>query len=122
MFLFLTAGTSAFGQCRPPKYRQGAIFADDDSVFAMSISLSLSSFTVIKTEPAAEGEKDLVASAAVENLSSWRLEPGPGEETFQITYSYAIDNSLRHIDGLQVRWVLPHEVSTQELRQIDVRA
>jgi hypothetical protein len=50
-------------------------------------------------------------SQAVRNLSSWRLEPGPREEAIQITYSYAIDNSLRHMDGMQVHWALPDAVS-----------
>lgn len=56
-------------------------------------------------------------SAAIQNLSSWRLEPGPREETIQITYSYAVDNSLRQIDGMQVEWALPHAVSIRFPRE-----
>jgi hypothetical protein len=55
--------------------------------------------------------ESIAANEAIQNLSSWRLEPGPHDEPIQITYSYAIDNSLRHMDGMQVRWSLPHEVS-----------
>jgi TonB family protein len=51
------------------------------------------------------------ANEAVKNLSSWRLEPGPREEVIHITYSYAIDGSLRHEDGVQVHWDLPNAVS-----------
>ena len=55
--------------------------------------------------------ESISASEAIENLSSWRLGPGPRDEPIQITYSYAIDNSLRRMDGMQVHWALPHEVS-----------
>lgn len=55
--------------------------------------------------------ESISANEAVQNLSSWRLEPGPRDEPIQITYSYAIDNSLRYIDGMQVHWALPNEVS-----------
>ncbi len=55
--------------------------------------------------------ESIPASAAIQNLSSWRLEPAPREETIQITYSYAIDNSLRRMDGMQVQWALPNAVS-----------
>ena len=55
--------------------------------------------------------ESIAANQAVQNLSSWRLEPGPHDEPIQITYSYAIDNSLRHMDGMQVHWALPHDVS-----------
>jgi TonB family protein len=50
-------------------------------------------------------------SAAIQNLASWRLEPGPRDEPLRITYSYAIDNSLRHTDGMQIQWALPNAVS-----------
>jgi hypothetical protein len=55
--------------------------------------------------------ESISASAAVQNLTSWRLEPGPRDESIQITYSYAIDNSLRRMDGMQVQWALPNAVS-----------
>ncbi|MGA3205261.1 MAG: energy transducer TonB [Bryobacteraceae bacterium] len=55
--------------------------------------------------------ESIPASAAIQNLSSWRLEPGPREESLHITYSYAIDNSLRKMDGMQVQWALPNAVS-----------
>lgn len=64
----------------------------------------MSSARVVKAE-------SILASAAIQNLSSWRLEPGPRDEPIQITYSYAIDNSLRHTDGMQVQWNLPNAVS-----------
>jgi hypothetical protein len=55
--------------------------------------------------------ESISASAAVQNLTSWRLEPGPRDESIHITYSYAIDNSLRRMDGMQVQWALPNAVS-----------
>lgn len=54
--------------------------------------------------------ESISANDAVQNLSTWRLEPGPRDEPIQITYAYAIDNSLRRMDGMQVHWALPHEV------------
>jgi len=66
---------------------------------------------VVKTESVPPGAERLLANAAAVNLSSWRLEPGPRQESIQITYSYSIDNSLRHVDGAQVRWALPNEVA-----------
>lgn len=66
---------------------------------------------VVKTEPVADGQKDPLANAAILNLSSWRLEPWPREEPIQITYSYTIDNALRHVDGTQVQWALPNAIS-----------
>lgn len=79
-------------ECRPPQYREGAIFADGDSVL------------LVKAE-------SIPASAAMQNLSSWRLETGPRDESIQITYSYAIGKSLRRMDGMQVQWALPNSVS-----------
>jgi Gram-negative bacterial TonB protein C-terminal len=55
--------------------------------------------------------ESISASAAIQNLASWRLEPGPRDEPIQITYSYAIDDSLRKMDGMQVQWALPNAVS-----------
>jgi TonB family protein len=59
---------------------------------------------VVKAESIAPNE-------AIQNLSSWHLEPGPHDQPIQITYSYAIDNSLRRMDGMQVQWALPNAVS-----------
>jgi hypothetical protein len=59
---------------------------------------------VVKAESIAPNE-------AVHNLSSWRREPGARDEPIQITYSYAIDNSLRPTDRMQVEWALPNSVS-----------
>ncbi len=55
--------------------------------------------------------ESIAATEAVQNLSSWRLEPGPRDYPIQITYSYAIDNSLRHMDGMPVQWALPNAPS-----------
>jgi len=55
--------------------------------------------------------ESIAANEPIQNLSSWRLEPGPRDEAIQITYSYAIDGSLRRIDGVQVHWDLPNAVS-----------
>ena len=55
--------------------------------------------------------ESISASPAIQNLASWRLEPGPRDESIQITYSYAIDDSLRQMDGMQVQWALPIAVS-----------
>jgi TonB family protein len=77
----------------------------------------VSQVRVTKKESAPEGEedvRDLMAAAAVSNLSTWRLEPGPHAEAIQITYSYVIDHSLpRGVSG-QVQWALPNgvEIST----------
>ncbi len=55
--------------------------------------------------------ESIAPSGVIQNLSSWHLEPGPRDEPIQITYSYAIDNSLRHTDGMQVQWALPNAVT-----------
>lgn len=53
----------------------------------------------------------LLSDATSKNLASWRFEPGMVEEIIHITYWYAIDSSLNHVDGVQVRWALPNEVT-----------
>ena len=55
--------------------------------------------------------ESIAANEAIQNLSSWRLEPGPRDQPIKVTYSYAIDSSLRHTDGMQVQWALPNAVS-----------
>ena len=66
---------------------------------------------VVKAESAPEAMKDLLATAAVKNLSSWRLESGPRRETIQITYSYAIDKTVPYPSRWDVKWALPNEVT-----------
>jgi len=66
---------------------------------------------VVKAESAPEAMKDLLATAAVKNLSSWRLEPGPRREMIQITYSYAIDKTVPYPSRWDVKWALPNEVT-----------
>lgn len=51
-----------------------------------------------------------LASAAVQNLSSWRMESGPRQDSIRITYSYVLDTSLPVIHPIQIRWISPNEV------------
>ncbi|HZU26175.1 MAG TPA: energy transducer TonB [Bryobacteraceae bacterium] len=44
---------------------------------------------------------------AVENLSSWQLEPAHRREAIRISYSYAIDNRLSYLKPAEVSWNLP---------------
>ena len=66
---------------------------------------------VVKSESAPRGLESVLAKAAAQNLSQWRLEPGARDEPVQIKYSYEVDRSLRYEDGPQVRWSLPNEIA-----------
>jgi len=70
----------------------------------------VSDVRVMKAESVPEGERDLLANAAVQDLSSWRLEPGRRESAIQITYSYVIDKSLPWNVQTRPRWVPPNEI------------
>jgi hypothetical protein len=65
----------------------------------------------VKTESVPAGGGDLLAHAAVQDLSNWRLEPGPREEAIRITYSYVIDRKLQYDDTSLVDFALPNEVT-----------
>jgi hypothetical protein len=65
----------------------------------------------VKTESVPAVQGDLLAHAAVQDLSSWRLEPGPREEAIRITYSYVIDRKLKYDDTSAVNFALPNEVT-----------
>jgi len=56
-------------------------------------------------------DKDLFVSSCVQNLSSWRLEPGSRRAEIKITYSYVIDKSLGYKGATKVDWDLPNEVT-----------
>lgn len=66
---------------------------------------------VVKAEIHPTGENNPLVNAAVQNLSSWRVEAGPHREAIRVTYSYVIDNSLPDTDPTQVQWALPNEVT-----------
>jgi len=66
---------------------------------------------VAQAESVPGGAKSRLASAAAQTLSSWTFEPGLKTDAIQITFSYSIDNSLRHVDGTQVEWDLPRKVT-----------
>jgi TonB family protein len=70
----------------------------------------VSDVLVMKAESVPEGERDLLANAAVRNLLSWRLAPGHSQGAIQITYSYVIDRGLPWNVQTQPRWVSPNEV------------
>ncbi len=65
----------------------------------------------VKTESVPAGESGLLAHAAVQDLSSWRLEPGPREEAIRITYSYVLDRKLQYDDTSLVDFALPSEIT-----------
>ena len=60
-------------------------------------------------DPGADGNQ--LTSAAVQNLSSWRMEAGSRQDAIRITYSFTLDVSLPTIHPVQVRWASPNEVS-----------
>jgi len=66
---------------------------------------------VAKAESVPEEAKDVLTNAAVQNLSSWRLEPGSRQAAIKITYSYVIDKSLGYKGASKVDWALPNEVT-----------
>jgi hypothetical protein len=66
---------------------------------------------LVKAQSVPEGAAGPLADAAVQNLSSWRLEPGPRAETVRITYSYVIDRSLPWNILTEVRWIPPDEIA-----------
>ncbi|HUA19924.1 MAG TPA: energy transducer TonB [Bryobacteraceae bacterium] len=68
---------------------------------------------VVKTESIGSGRKDHLANAVLQNLSTWRLEPGAREDPIQITYSFAIDNSLPFKGQTEVQWYLPNKVEVR---------
>jgi len=54
--------------------------------------------------------KDRLVRAALENLQAWWFEPAATEDTFRITFKYAIDSTvLRGKVDMHVEW--PHEVT-----------
>jgi len=65
---------------------------------------------VVKTEATPRDGENLLANAAVRNLSTWRAEPGSRQEALQITYSYVIDDSLPESGLPRVQWALPTDV------------
>lgn len=71
----------------------------------------ISHIRVVKIESRSGGGTDALAKAAVQNLTSWRLEPEPRQEAIQITFSYVIDGSLRYKGETKVDWALPNEVT-----------
>jgi TonB family protein len=70
----------------------------------------ISGIRVTKKASTPQGEENDMATAAVHNLSTWRLETGTRAEAVQITYSFAIDSSLPGGVSTQVDWALPREV------------
>jgi len=66
----------------------------------------------VKVTSRTEGTK-LLVDAAIENLSSWRVEPGSHRDYIEITYSYVLDNSLPEQDNTRVLWALPSEVTVK---------
>lgn len=62
---------------------------------------------VIKTAIMPGEDKDILTNAAVQNLSTWHLEPGRENDPIHITYAYVIDTSVRLEE---VHWKLPNEV------------
>ena len=66
---------------------------------------------VVKSESVPPGAETILANAAAQNLSTWRLEPASHADEIHIAYSYAIDKSLPHVDGTQVRWALPNDIT-----------
>ena len=51
----------------------------------------------------------LLIDAAVQNFSSWQIEPKNIEEIVEISYEYAIDNAVNH-DTLDVKLQLPTQI------------
>lgn len=70
----------------------------------------ISEIRVTKKASTPEGEENEMTTAAVHNLTTWRLETGPRAEAVQITYSFVIDNALPSGVSTQVEWALPHEI------------
>ncbi len=56
------------------------------------------------------GDADSLTRHTIDNLKSWRLEPASRQDTFRLTYSYAIDSSLRPGEVV-VRFGLPNQVT-----------
>jgi hypothetical protein len=59
------------------------------------------------------GKTDLFAHEAIGNLSSWRLERAPREDSIRITYSYIIDESLPQRGQREVKFTLPERVTVR---------
>ena len=71
---------------------------------------TISGIRIVKVQSATAHAKNLLEKAAVENLSSWRAEPGQRTESIRITYSFMIDDSLPNKGQTQVQWSLPSDV------------
>jgi TonB family protein len=67
--------------------------------------------SVVKAESTPAGEERSLARSAVHDLSNWRLEPPPREETIRITFSYVIDNSLKYPGETELQWALPSGIT-----------
>jgi TonB family protein len=66
---------------------------------------------VVKEQSVPEGDEHLLANSAVQDLSHWRVEPGPRKYAIEIAFSYVIDSSLPRKGQTEVQWALPNEVA-----------
>jgi TonB family protein len=55
-------------------------------------------------------ENPLLVRAALDNISTWWVEPAERQDTFQITFSYSIDAALQR-GKLDVNFDLPNQIS-----------
>jgi TonB family protein len=67
---------------------------------------------VVKTKSSGRAEETILTNAAVQNLSSWRLETAPGSRSIRITYSFKMDDSLPYKGRTDVHWS-PGEVAVR---------
>jgi TonB family protein len=101
-----------FGDAVDYPYRTLAHKASGEVTLSATVSRSgkVGGISVVKAESTPAGEERAFARSAAHDLSNWRLEPSPREETVRLTFSYVIDNSLK-FPGSEIQWNLPNGVT-----------
>jgi TonB family protein len=55
-------------------------------------------------------KQNLLASAAIQNLSKWQLDPGTRSEKIRVRYVFELDTSIAGNGQTQITWDLPNQV------------